>query len=123
MSRDPKLDDKRYLLEHFHEWKDVGLECHDDSRDPKTGKQKNTHKFYVFHVEPNSDKFNIEYGRIGKSPSEMTYPKSLLQKKFLEKLNRGYKVVRVARHDEKSLMFADFVEKYLDGGEEFFLPD
>jgi len=117
------LNDRDYLMNNLKEWRDVCLECHDESVDPKTNKKKNTHKFYVFHVDPASTQFGIEYGRIGKAPNVLSYPRHMLGKKFQEKLNKGYRVIRVVRHDEKSLMFADFVEKFLGGGEESFLPE
>jgi hypothetical protein len=105
------------------QYKDIVLECHDDSMDKKTGKPKNTHKFYIFHLTEGASQFDIEYGRIDKSPNKLQYPMSLLQKKFDEKIGKNYSVTRVTRIDEKSIFFADFVSDIFEDGDEWILPE
>jgi predicted DNA-binding WGR domain protein len=117
------MDDRAIPLERLGEWKDIVLEAHDESIDPKTNKKKNTHKFYIFHVTEGSSHFEIEYGRIGKKPSRLQYPISELKTKYREKINKGYKVVRSARHDEQSIFFVDLAEKIMEGEDEWLLPD
>jgi predicted DNA-binding WGR domain protein len=110
-------------IDKIHEFKDVVCESHDESIDPKTNKPKNTHKFYIFHIREGADRFDIEYGRIGKNPNRLQYPIKELTVKYREKLNKGYKVVRAARHDEQSIFFVDLAEKILGEEDEWLLPE
>jgi predicted DNA-binding WGR domain protein len=100
---------------NIEEYRDILMEYHDDAR--------NSHKYYYFHLEQNSNSFNIEYGRIGHKPNKLTYPKMKLWNKLQEKIKKGYKVLRISRHDERGNEFVDFLEKFLNGGEDCWLPE
>jgi poly [ADP-ribose] polymerase len=51
------------------------------------GTQSN--KYYK--MIPNGDNFSVEYGRVGANPQKRTYPISQWNKKYSEKINKGYK--------------------------------
>ena len=51
--------------------------------------QNNNNKFY--RMIPNGDMFTVEYGRVGcEHPQTATYPMSQWDKKYREKINKGY---------------------------------
>jgi predicted DNA-binding WGR domain protein len=98
------------------QFRDILMECHDDA--------KNTHKYYHIHVpEEHASNFSIEYGRVGHSPNKLQYPVSDLWTKFNEKMRKGYKVLKISRWDERGTNFTEFLDKFLNGGDDCWLPE
>lgn len=48
-----------------------------------------SNKYYK--MIPNGDNFSVEYGRVGANPQKRTYPISQWNKKYSEKIHKGYK--------------------------------
>lgn len=52
--------------------------------------EQNNNKFYNMSYDGVSDTFNIEYGRVDATSQKETYPIKLWDKKYKEKLKKGY---------------------------------
>ena len=97
------------------EYQDILMECHDDA--------KNQHKYYRFRIPlPNLSRFEVQYGRVGKTKTVREYPIGDLWDKFNEKVKKGYKVIKTHKFFEKNLSdFDEFVKKFI--GDDCFLPE
>lgn len=97
------------------DFRDILMECHDDT--------KNTHKYYHFHMTEDSNTFVVNYGRVNKTKTVKEYPISQLATKFMEKAKKKYKVIQYATWKDRSLKFDKFLEDFLGGGDDCWLPD
>lgn len=50
----------------------------------------NHNKYYKMNVDPNGTSFTVEYGRVGANCQKRTYPISQWEKKYNEKVKKGY---------------------------------
>ena len=104
------------LRSEMKDYREILMECHVD--------KTNTHKYYHFIVpEQDAERFVVHYGRVGKKPNVLNYPISELYTKYHEKVGKGYKTIKTSRWDEDSVAFKSFLEEFLGGGEDCWLPE
>ena len=77
--------------------------------DPKQGKAAQSNKFYEMSWDGKSPNFSVKYGRVESTSTDISYPYSQWNKKYREKIGKGYK-------DVTDLVATVVVEDKKDGG-------
>ena len=86
---------------------------------------KNISKYYHFKRDnPDAKTFLVKYGRIGTTSNDMNYPAHSLFNKFSEKIKKGYQIVGSSKFtDESTASFQKFLDDFLGGGDDCWLPE